>query len=365
MNAITIGWLLAGLGLRACNERPANLDAPALQQDTAPRRVTVMTQNLYVGADLDAVIAALASPDADDDMPALRAALATEDSTDFPARAGGVVAAIERERPDVVGLQEVSEIHVDLTGLGLPYAFNEEFLPIIMDSLAARGLRYTVAAKAKSIEAVPMKGVALQDNDVILVNTDRATVEFADGRTYRHNVGPVASGVALLSAFVEVKARIEGQAYWFASTHLESDIGGKYLDQLRAAQATELVAVLRDATPAFIMGDLNDGPGSRMYQVFQAAGFHDVWARLRPGEIGYTDGHALNLSDEMARFDRRIDYVWERGFEHPVDGLQGRVARVGVLPAERVDGPYYKLWMSDHAGLVAQLQVPPARGVEP
>ncbi len=45
-------------------------------------RVTVMTRNLYVGADVDAVIAALANTDPSDDLPALFTAIQTIQRTD-------------------------------------------------------------------------------------------------------------------------------------------------------------------------------------------------------------------------------------------------------------------------------------------
>lgn len=370
MHTVAHGTLIAGLALLvACGENPTGTalpaDAVAFHRARGTERVTVMTQNLYVGADLDAVIAALADDDPTNDVPALVSALATEDTTSFPARAGAVAAAIAKHRPDVVGLQEVSEIHVDLTGLGLPYVFNEDFLPILMDSLAARGLHYAVAAKVKSIDASPVPGIELKDNDAMLVNADRATVESTVEKVYDYNVGEVAPNVALLSAFVKVGARIDGRLYWFASTHLESDVAPAYLNELRAAQAAELAATMGDETPAFIMGDLNDDPGSLMYQVLEQAGFQDVWAELRPGEIGFTNAHLLDLSDTIAPFDRRIDFIFARGMGHPVAGMQGQITRVGMLPSDRVDGPYYKIWASDHAGLVATLQVPPAHGVTP
>jgi hypothetical protein len=350
---IIAGWLVAGLlATGACSGAPPNTRAPN-------SRVTVMTQNLYVGADVDAVIAALASPEPADDVPALLTAVVTEDSTAFPVRAGAVAAAIDRRRPDVVGFQEAYDIHVDLTGMGLPYVLDEAFLPAIMDSLAARGLHYVVAAKVASIDATPIEGVHLTDHDAILVNADRVTVESAVGKVYDHNVGPVAPGVTLLSGFVQVGARIGGRLYRFASTHLESDVGGDYLGELRAAQAAELAASLDASAPAFVMGDMNDDPGSAMHQVLERAGFRDVWADLHPETTGYTASHATNLSDPVAHFTRRIDFVWARGFAHPVAGLEGQITRIGTEPSERVAGPYYKIWASDHAGLVVELPVPP------
>src|SRR2546425_11601102 len=63
------------------------------------RDITVMTQNLYVGADVDLVIRALGTPDPGDDFPALLFAIATVGKTDFPARAEAIADKIARARP--------------------------------------------------------------------------------------------------------------------------------------------------------------------------------------------------------------------------------------------------------------------------
>jgi len=152
-------------------------------------------------------------------------------------------------------------------------------------------------------------------------------------------------------------------------THLEPDLGELDLSELRAAQAQEIALVVGDATPAFVMGDLNDTPGSPMYQALQEAGFRDVWRELRPGVDGFTAGEGYSderpadLSNEHNAFTQRIDYIWTRGVEHPTAGLQGRIKLFGAVPSERVEGPYFKIWPSDHAGLVAELLSPVAAGL--
>src|SRR6267154_517794 len=75
--------------------------------------VAVMTQNLYVGADVDAVIQALQSPDPTVGLGALIFAIQTVGKTDYPARAAAIADEIARARPHAVGLQEVSQIDID------------------------------------------------------------------------------------------------------------------------------------------------------------------------------------------------------------------------------------------------------------
>jgi endonuclease/exonuclease/phosphatase family metal-dependent hydrolase len=159
-----------------------------------------------------------------------------------------------------------------------------------------------------------------------------------------------------------IDATIDGADYTILSTHLES---GKQpgLAELRAAQATEIATVLGAAAPAIVMGDLNDVPGSLMYNVMLGAGFTDVWAALRPGAIGYTCCHVDDLSNPRATFYQRIDQIWTRGIGHPRAGAQGTISITGKVPASRLDGPEYLIWPSDHAGVVANLLLAPAWGV--
>src|SRR6266540_6283209 len=71
------------------------------------------------------------------------------------------------------------------------------------------------------------------------------------------------------------------------------------------------------------MGDLNDVPGSLMDQVLGSAGMIDVSRAPRPGVVGNTCCHADNLADPVARFTKRIDYTFARGFGGGAPGLQG------------------------------------------
>ena len=81
------------------------------------------------------------------------------------------------------------------------------------------------------------------------------------------------------------------------------------------------------------MGDLNDEPGSLMYQVLTGAGMTDLWRALRPGVTGNTCCHDDNLADPVARFDQHIDFVFVRGFGHGAAGVQGKISLFGDQPS--------------------------------
>lgn len=361
MKKIALASLAACLMLAACSDSPTGVgQMPSLSEATGATQVRVMSQNVYVGADVDAVLIALVTPDTSDDMPQLLNAIQTFQKTDFAVRAGAFADVIAQKRPHVVGLNEITDVHINLGGL----AFDVEFMPIIQEQLAARGLHYTVAAIHRNIDARPLEGIEMVDYDAILVNTDLASVDSSYGQTFTYNLGAIAPGVELKRGFVEVAATIEGKRYWFVASHPEPDFFGMDLTELRAGQILELVSVLGTASPAFVMGDLNDRPGRPEYQVLQGAGFQDLWATFNPDDLGYTAGgevsadNPADLSNPERHFVQRIDYIWARGAANPEDGLQGWIKRLGVLPNERVQGPAGLIWPSDHAGLLTQVNIP-------
>ncbi len=320
------------------------------------RAITATTQNLYVGADVDAVIGALASPDPTDDVPALLFAIETLGKTDYPARAEAIAREIGRERPHVVGLQEVSVIDIDLTGLGLPVVVHLDFLAILQAKLAERGLHYEVAARVQNIVAAPLPGISLVDYDAMLVDADRVAVTSSGGQNFTANVGVVAPGVELKRGWVWARVTIGGEPYTFVSTHAEADLAGASLGGLRALQMTELVASVASDHRVLMMGDFNDSPESQMHQVIAGAGFTDVWAALHHRAPGLTCCHLPDLSDRVARFTQRIDYVFTRGLGRRSSDLSGEIDRFGAVPADRTAGPLYPIWPSDHAGLTATLK---------
>lgn len=348
--------------IAACDQNPVapravyNISSPP----SAARDITVMTQNLYVGANVDLVIQALLTPDPGDDFDALLFAIATVGNTAFPARAEAIADEIARARPHAVGLQEVSEINIDLRPLGVPEVVNQDFLAMLQDALARRGLNYQVAASSDNVAVSLVFGlVNLADHDVLLVDADRVTINSASGQTFAVNVGPVAPGISLIRGWVWARTTIDGQAYALATAHTEANLGGvpvEEIEQIREAQVGEMIAAFGPNERVVLMGDLNDKPGSPMYNRLQSRGFTDTWTALQPGAQGLTCCHADDLSDAVADFDQRIDYIFTRGVTRSDVKLFGQIDRFGDVPADRLPGPAYPVWPSDHVGLVAALR---------
>lgn len=350
--------LITLLGLAACADNPGPT-APVIRPDESVagggQPITVMTQNMYVGADVDAVIGALATPDPSDDFAALQQAIGTLTATDFPVRARTLAEVIGQRRPAIVGLQEVSQIDIDLTPLGMNVVIHQDFLQTLLAELARRHLPYVLAARVRDTQAAPFPGVSLVDWDAVLVDQTRVTsVRDVNARQYAFNIGTIAPGVTIQRGYVFFRATIGGRSLTVASTHLESGDGDQ-IAQLRAAQAAELANVLAPFDRVILTGDMNDIPGSPMYQVFQAAGLTDSWAALRPNEIGLTCCHLADLSDAPPVFTQRIDYIYSRGLAQPRAGLLGTISLTGLLAPERPTGPFGRIYISDHAGVSASL----------
>src|SRR6266516_1657543 len=264
----------------ACKDWPLPFDVPAgsgnwlteQRVKADPSEITVMTQNLYVGADVDLVIRALGTPDP---------------GADFPARAAAIADEIARARPHAVGLQEVSQIDIDLTPLGVPAVVHQDFLAMLQAELAARGLHYAVAGTSDNINVNLVSGlVRLVDHDALLVDADRVTIDAASGQDFAVNLGSVAPGVVLIRGWVWARTTVDGQSYTFASAHTEANLAGAppgLLEQIRAAQVGEIVATLGTSERVVLMGDLNDRPGSPMYGVLAGAGYTDTWTAMHPG----------------------------------------------------------------------------------
>lgn len=366
--------VLAGCESGAVLAPTADASRASAVRASPARNLSVLTWNMYVGTDVDAALGALLTADPSDDFPAIQSALATLEATDVSARAAAIADQVARFRPHVLGFEEVSAFDVDLSPVG-GSVFSVDYLPVLLAALAARGLHYQVVSDGGSdvigpgIDVSlsgPFGSIAVRDHDVLMVDSDRVDVLGASAQLYAAQLadavppGFLPSGVALVRGWVQARIEVDGTEYTVADTHMESDLGATSFDGLRALQAAQLAGVLASADRVLLMGDLNGRPGSQMYGVLTNAGFTDAWRALRPGADGFTCCHLPDLSDRVGELDHRIDYVFTRGLGRSGPGLQGRIDRLGEVPSDRVEGPSYRIWPSDHAGLVASLLSTPA-----
>ena len=258
--------------------------------------VTVMSRNVYLGADL---------------TPALEAGNSTElalaaqgiwndvEETDFPNRAKLLAKEIKQAKPDLVGLQEVAlwrgdDIAPAQDGPATPATtVKYDFLELLMKQLKKQGANYKVVRQQKEadIEA-PLSGGTttptpggdpgdgrLTMRDVVLANKDKKAdvktkLDFSSRFRKDHslvieNLAGTPLDVTVWRGFVAMDAIVRGNEFRFVNTHLEA-----FDNDAKLAQAEELVAGIGDIvggtqddfgpanpgavdTPVVLVGDLN------------------------------------------------------------------------------------------------------------
>ena len=105
------------LGLAALLAVALPLVSSGAAQAKDKRELTVMTQNLYLGSSLDPALTATTGPEF---VGAVAQIYGTMVFTNFPARAQAIADTMAAEKPDLVGLQEVSKWIAQGTGKASP-----------------------------------------------------------------------------------------------------------------------------------------------------------------------------------------------------------------------------------------------------
>jgi endonuclease/exonuclease/phosphatase family metal-dependent hydrolase len=337
-------------------------------------KVTVMTRNIFLGADLGPALAATSIAEAVD---AGGVILQEVDATNFPERAKPLAREIAAAEPDLVGLQEVAlwrqQIPPDGIGGEPATEVRYDFLALLMQELDALDAGYTVVAVQEEFDqelpvdldgsndtGAPPLGVDLDGRltmrDVILVKRGsavRPTGE-TDGAHYTTlfelNLGG-ALPIDVERGWLSTEATVAGTSteFRFVNTHLEAF--GE--DTIREAQAKELFAPggpLDTDKQVILAGDLNSGTEARhnIHGTDQLA-----FAALLG--FGMTDNGAIqsccysDLFDPTQVFDHTVDHVLTK------PGLQTKNAFVtGNDPAERTPSG---LWPSDHGGVVSTVEL--------
>ena len=340
------------------------IDASERERGRADREITVMTRNLYFGADLTPAILAILSGIPENVPPAVSEVWANVQATDFPVRAQALAAEIADAKPDLVGLQEAalwrSEDPADFDGPNATHV-EYDFLRILLDDLAARGEHYALVASSAgfdveaprlvTIDPLTFEDIRLTDHVAVLARTGQGPkVQIIRTFTGSFVTNVAFDGVTVLYGWAGADVRFRGREFRFVTTHLESDF-----DEVRNAQAAELLAgPLDTALPVILTGDTNSNANgdstSTAYFEFLGAGFTDAFGTAHPGVVIDTCCHDALLSNPTPFTDPfgRIDHVLFRGgFE--VEGA----GTVGADPADRIQG----LWPSDHAGVVVRLEI--------
>lgn len=327
------------------------------------RVVTVMTQNLYFGADLTPVLGAT---DQASLVAAVTATFAAAQATDIPGRMAQIAGEIARARPDLVGLQEAALWRTGPFGTpATTVAF--DFIALLLEALGAHDLAYDVVATTTNLDAqapgytaAGLTEIRLTDRDAILVRRDAHgpvvdvfNVQQANFATNLVLANPVLGTVTITRGWAAIDAAVGHRTVRFLTTHLET-----FAEPAQVAQAMELLAgPAGTALPLIFVCDCNSdarGQGTdatATYGILRDAGLDDAWLAGHPDAPGLTCCQAADLTNSESSLDERIDLVLLGG------DFEVRHAKlVGSRPRSRTDSPV-PLWPSDHAGVVVTVEL--------
>jgi endonuclease/exonuclease/phosphatase family metal-dependent hydrolase len=350
------------------------LTAGTLPQANKPKTLTVMTRNLYVGADLAPAVAAIVGGNPIEIIAAVSEVFAKVKFTDFPARAEGLAREIAESQPDLIGLQEAelwrSQTPADFV-IGNAKHVEYDFVKILLDALKARGLHYDVIAEETGFDAEfpgflsesakKLSDIRLTDREVILARTDLELSNPQTGHFVTNLEFPISPDYTfvLQRGWASVDASVRGKTFRFVTTHLEADS-----EEVREAQAVEVVlGPANTSLPVILVADANSNANgdatTAAYSTFIGAGFTDAWFEAHPGSFVSTCcADELMLSPVLpvpTDDEGRIDLVLFRGAS---DFSTLGVNLLGTDPTtDRVFNGVALIWPSDHFGVAAKLQI--------
>jgi endonuclease/exonuclease/phosphatase family metal-dependent hydrolase len=353
--------------------------------------VKVMTQNLYLGADIFKVVDAafiedengnlIPNPDPYAIPTAVAEVFNTMLYTNFPERAEAIADEIAKSKPHVIGLQEASTYYIQTPSdfaQGNPVQADDlviDFYSTLNAALKRRGLKYQAFFVTNADIEMPMidpdsptylSDVRLVDHDVILVRKGLWAKKAYDGN-YFYNLSLNLGGtdVEFTRGYVAVEAKIQGEKYRFLNTHLEVRDGAESEFRIiQALQMNELLQILeKERRPIIMTGDFNSseedepfahdvyGPIVPPYWQAVDKGYLDAWKLQKDYGDGYTSGFDELVSDPTAKLTTRIDLIFVDRKKLKIESVDAEV--VGDEIGDRTPSG---LWPSDHAGVVAKIR---------
>lgn len=326
--------------------------------------LTVMSQNLYLGANLDLLLTATQP----EDFLEVFTQLMTSNYDGFK-RAQKLAMQIAEESPHLVGLQEVTE-YTFTTPAGTQVL---DFLDILQIYLSFMPTPYTWTAYRNDMAytgpiALPgLPVITYRDADAILVRNDVEVLGDVTKVLYDDfvtlSIGP--TDLDMYRGYLALTARVDGQTVRFATTHLEV----QRFAETQTAQVGQLIEELEESTvPVVLVGDFNSAANhdaapestSPAYRMLRNAGYSDLWLREPHSVAGYTCCQGATLQNLVSELDQRLDLILVKDGNAGFGG-KSEMDIIGEELSDLFDvGPFY-LWPSDHAGVVATIW--PAPGI--
>jgi hypothetical protein len=325
------------------------------------RELTVMTYNMYLGAELGEIFTA---PSPQDVLFEVGEAYRDMLAGNVPERIAAVADQIEDGAPTIVGLQEVA-----LWKVGPPFQPEDativtyDFLEMLLCELASRDLHYAPIAIQTNLEAelpgiispTEALDISYTDRLVILARTDLPKSEFKLEATNAQSFATVlqvpllGETVTVLRGWTSADVKFRGKRYRFVNTHLES-----FYDLIQYAQANELIQGPANTDSAVILvGDFNSDAeaGGVSYGILTGSGLRDVWKEVNGADPGFTWALSGEIPSNLMVPTQRLDLML----------ASGRIgfSQVDVVGEEVSDRTTSGFAPSDHAGVIASVVLEP------
>jgi endonuclease/exonuclease/phosphatase family metal-dependent hydrolase len=371
--------------------------ADAADKKTAKgTKVTVMTRNLYLGADLTP---ALQANSVDQAIDAGGQIVNQVHATRFPSvRAASLAAEIKKRKPDIVGLQEAAWWRtgpVDIgAALGSPAAtqtdpLGGDFLADLLKKVNKKSkkkgaVQYVLAAVEPEFDfELPVNddgngnGLAGADHNERLTMRDAILVRKGVGVKFKKPTGghfntllrvQLAGGIRSIDVtrgWVTINVNARGRSFRFVNTHLEAfdSQGTNTTNQgttlgrgdIRAAQAAQLVGpggAANSTRPVILLGDINSDDNTvanngdrNAYNALLAGGFTER-STANPLSCCLDDPFLVGGPNSINDFNHQVDHILTN---------KGKIKFVKGF----VDGraPVNGLYPSDHAGVTSVLKI--------
>ena len=356
-----------------------------------PAEVSVMSRNVYLGANLELGVRATSLQGL---VHAAGTILHQVDQNDFRVRAKGLATEILSKNPDLVGLQEVALWRTGpCTENPLPpkaMHVRYDYLRLLLDQLNRGKARYRVViaepefdfevyANTDGSDSTAAPGCILGSEingrltmrDVILARIGHVTTSNARGGHFATLLQAKPGGVAVnvTRGWARVDAKVPGaRQFRFITTHLEAfdnqltnhtNIGGDVGNgQIRQAQAKELIKRGGPATgklPVILVGDLNSDTKTQIKPADALAYEALLHAGLAERSTSNPLGCCLNADVLTISGGGKLS-----DFNHKVDHVMTNAPKKIKLVSSSLTGrrPTNGFWDSDHAGLFSLLTLP-------
>jgi len=343
--------------------------------------VSVMSRNLYLGADLGPAIGATSLADFVSKNGQI---LRDVDANKFKVRAKGLAKEILAKSPDLVGLQEAAlwrtgavNIPAALaggcgSGLCTATTVRYDYIKLLLDQLNKGQKRYKLIESKDEfdfeapgdLDNNPTTGTLggeidgrLTMRDAILARVG-AGIKVSGVKTahYKTLYSPTISGipVPVTRGWLSINVKVgKSPTFRFINTHFEA-FGDTAVREAQAKELFQGSGPAKTGLPVVLVGDLNSDDdtvtgGDRLaYNALKGAGFRERSTDKPLGCCLKTSILTSNLGS-VSDFDHQVDHIMTR------DPAKVKLVNSAVTGRSPVNG----YWDSDHAGIFSTLRILP------